>query len=271
MIAWAIARQTVNEALRRRIMWVFLISGVALIFLMPLFGYLTAPKDSQTVLRALGLAAILLAGLFITIVTCIYLIPVEIERRTIYTVLSKPVQRYEFVLGKFLGGFITVAINILFMGVLFIFMLYLQSLKVGLDRGFFACITSGTFAPEMIRGIFMTFFQMLLLAALTIFFSTFTTPIVNFFLSFGIFMVGNLSSVTDSLTTNSNWLVRGTGTVIHYLLPNFGNFNIQNALIHPVAEISNPNEYMRNNIVYALIYSAVLLILAIIVFDRREV
>src|SRR5690349_14106577 len=86
MIARAIARQTVNEALRRRIMWVFLISGFALIALMPLFGYL-APKDSQTVLRSLGLAAILLAGLFITIVTCIYLIPVEIERRTIYTVL----------------------------------------------------------------------------------------------------------------------------------------------------------------------------------------
>ena len=270
MIAWAIARQTVNEALRRRIMWVFLISGFALIALMPLFGYL-APKDSQTVLRSLGLAAILLAGLFITIVTCIYLIPVEIERRTIYTVLSKPVQRYEFVLGKFLGGFITVAINILSMGIVFLAMLYLQSLKKGTDAGLVPWITSGTFAPEMVRGIFMTFFQMLLLAALTIFFSTFTTPIVNFFLSFGIFMVGNLSSVTDSLTTNSNPIVRTTGSIIHYLLPNFGNFNIQNALIHPTNEITNPVEYMRNNIIYALIYSAVLLILAIIVFDRREV
>ncbi len=270
MIAWVIARQTVNEALRRRIMWVFLISGFALIALMPLFGYL-APKDSQTVLRSLGLAAILLAGLFITIVTCIYLIPMEIERRTIYTVLSKPVQRYEFVLGKFLGGFITVAINILAMGVVFIAMLYLQSLKASTDQGLWVWITSGKIADEMVRGIFMTFFQMLLLAALTIFFSTFTTPIVNFFLSFGIFMVGNLSSVTDSLTTNTNPVVRYTGTIIHYLLPNFGNFNIQNALIHPTAEISNPVEYMRNNIIYALIYSAVLLILAIIVFDRREV
>ena len=270
MIAWAIARQTVNEALRRRIMWVFLISGFALIALMPLFGYL-APKDSQTVLRSLGLAAILLAGLFITIVTCIYLIPVEIERRTIYTVLSKPVQRYEFVLGKFLGGFITVAINILAMGVVFLAMLYLQSLRKTTDAGIWAWITSGSFAPEMVRGICMTFFQMLLLAALTIFFSTFTTPIVNFFLSFGIFMVGNLSSVTDSLTTNTNPVVRTTGQIIHYLLPNFGNFNIQNSLIHPTTEITNPVEYVRNNIIYALIYSAVLLILAIIVFDRREV
>ena len=107
MIALAIANQTVKEAFRRRVMWIFLIIGVFLISLGPVFGFLS-PKDSQTVLRSIGLAAILLAGLFVTIVTCIYLIPVEIERRTIYTVLSKPVQRYEFVLGKFLGGFFTV-------------------------------------------------------------------------------------------------------------------------------------------------------------------
>jgi drug/metabolite transporter (DMT)-like permease len=66
MIPLAIARQTVREALRRRVMWIFLICGVFLIALGPVFGFLS-PKDSQTVLRSLGLAAILLAGLFITI------------------------------------------------------------------------------------------------------------------------------------------------------------------------------------------------------------
>ncbi len=254
-IPWAIARQTVKEALRRRVMWIFLVCGVFLIALGPLFGFLS-PKDSQTVLRSLGLAAILLAGLFITIVTCIYLIPVEIERRTIYTVLSKPVQRYEFVLGKFLGGFLTVFINILAMGLVFLAMLYLQEHKI---------------APEMIKGVVLTFFQMMLLAALSIFFSTFATPVVNFFLSFGIFLVGNLSSVTDSLTTNKNVLIRGAGNIVHYILPNFGNFNIQNSIIHPEQDITNPNIYIRNIIIYAFIYSAVLLIGAIMIFDRREV
>ena len=252
---WAIARQTVKEALRRRVMWIFLVCGVFLIALGPLFGFLS-PKDSQTVLRSLGLAAILLAGLFITIVTCIYLIPVEIERRTIYTVLSKPVQRYEFVLGKFLGGFLTVFINILAMGVVFLIMLYFQEKHI---------------APEMVKGVVLTFFQMMLLAALSIFFSTFATPVVNFFLSFGIFLIGNLSSVTDSLTTNKNVLIRGAGNIVHYILPNFGNFNIQNSIIHPEQDITNPNIYIRNIIIYAFIYSAVLLIGAIMIFDRREV
>jgi ABC-type transport system involved in multi-copper enzyme maturation permease subunit len=255
MVPLAIARQTVKEAFRRRVMWIFLIAGLGLIALGPALGFLS-PKDSSTVLRSLGLASILLAGLFITIVTCIYLIPVEIERRTIYTVLSKPVQRYEFVLGKFLGGFATVFINIAAMGVVFLAVLYLQEHKI---------------PTEMSKGVVMTFFQMMLLAALTIFFSTFASPVVNFFLSFGIFLVGNLSSVTESLTTNRNLIVRTIGNALHYILPNFGNFNIQNALIHPTTEITQEGIFIRNNIVYALIYSAVLLIGAILIFDRREV
>lgn len=254
-VTLAIAQQTVKEALRRRVMWVFLISGIFLIALGPVFNFLS-PKDSQTVLKSLGLAAILLAGLFITIVTCIYLIPVEIERRTIYTVLSKPVQRYEFVLGKFLGGFFTVFINVLAMGIVFLLMLQFQLHKMPV---------------EMIKGVVMTFFQLLLLAALTIFFSTFTTPVVNFFLSFGIFLVGNLTSVTESLTTSKSPIAKAVGTVVHYLLPAFGNFNIQNALIHPTQEIRNEQVFIFNNIIYALIYSAVLLTLAILIFDRREV
>jgi len=60
-------------------------------------------------------------------------------------------------------------------------------------------------------------------------------------------------------------------TIVHYAIPNFGNFNIQNKLIHPQVVIKNMNVFMMQNIAYAIIYSAVLLILAIIVFDRREV
>ncbi len=255
MIPFAIAQQTVREALRRRVMWIFLVSGVFLIAMGPVFGFLS-PKDSQTVLRSLGLAAILLAGLFITIVTCIYLLPVEIERRTIYTVLSKPVQRYQFILGKFMGGFAVVFINIVAMGIVFLAMLWLQEKRL---------------PPEMFIGVVMTFFQMLLLAALTIFFSTFATPVVNFFLSFGIFLVGNMSSVTDSLTSNNNPLVSNAGKVIHYLLPNFGNFNIQNSIIHPTIEIKNPNVFLFQNMIYAIVYSLVLLTLAVLIFDRREV
>lgn len=256
MVTMAIAKQTLEDMLRRKILIILLIVAVGMIALGPTVGFL-APRESSVVLRSLGLAVILIAGLLITILAGIQVIPTEIERRTIYTVLSKPVQRYEFVLGKFLGGLMTVFVMILSMGVVFLGVLYVQE--------------NHHLAPDMIKGVTMTFFQMMLLGAMAIFFSTFATPVVNFFLSFAIFMVGNMSSVTESLTNNKNLATKWLATLVHLVLPNFGNFNIQNKLIHPEQTISNPNVFILQNMVYAVIYSAVLLLLAILVFDRREV
>ena len=58
---------------------------------------------------------------------------------------------------------------------------------------------------------------------------------------------------------------------VHYLLPNFGNFNIQNSIIHPTIEIKSPNVFLFQNMIYAVVYSLVLLTLAVLIFDRREV
>ncbi len=256
MVTMAIAKQTLEDMLRRKILLILLIVAVGMIALGPSVGFLS-PRESSAVLRSLGLAVILIAGLLITILAGIQVIPTEIERRTIYTVLSKPVQRFEFVLGKFLGGLFTVFVMITAMGIVFLGVLYFQE--------------GHKFAPEMMKGVVMTFFQMMLLGAMAIFFSTFATPVVNFFMSFSIFIVGNMSSVTESLTSNKNPATKVLATFLHYLLPNFGNFNIQNKLIHPEVKLTNENVFITQNIVYSLIYSAVLLILAILVFDRREV
>jgi len=257
MVTVAIAKQTLEDMLRRKILLILLIVAIGMIALGPSVGFLS-PRESSAVLRSLGLAVILIAGLLITILAGIQVIPTEIERRTIYTVLSKPVQRYEFILGKFLGGLATVFVMVLAMGIVFLGVLYINE-------------TPHQLAPDMIKGVVMTFFQMMLLGAMSIFFSTFATPVVNFFLSFGIFIVGNMSSVTESLLNNKAPVTRAVANLLHFILPNFGNFNIQNKLIHPTVTISNPNVFIFQNIAYALIYSAVLLILAILVFDRREV
>ena len=255
MVTMAIAKQTLEDMLRRKILLILLIVAVGMIALGPSVGFLS-PRESSVVLKSLGLAVILIAGLLITILAGIQVIPTEIERRTIYTVLSKPVQRFEFVLGKFLGGLATVFVMIAAMGIVFLGVIYWQ--QHNLPR-------------EMVTGVAMTFFQMMLLGAMAIFFSTFATPVVNFFLTFAIFMVGNMSSVTESLTSNKNPATKVLATILHYILPNFGNFNIQNKLIHPEQTLSNPTVFIFQNIVYAIIYSAILLLLAILVFDRREV
>jgi ABC-type transport system involved in multi-copper enzyme maturation permease subunit len=256
MVIMAIAKQTLEDMLRRKILLILLIVAIGMIALGPSVGFLS-PRESSAVLRSMGLAVILIAGLLITILAGIQVIPTEIERRTIYTVLSKPVQRFEFVLGKFLGGLATVFVMIVAMGIVFLGVLYFQENR--------------HLAPEMMKGVMLTFFQMMLLGAMSIFFSTFATPVVNFFMSFAIFMVGNMSSVTESLLSNKNPATKIVASIVHFLLPNFGNFNLQNKLIHPSVKISNENVFIFQNIVYAVVYSAVLLILAILVFDRREV
>jgi ABC-type transport system involved in multi-copper enzyme maturation permease subunit len=168
------------------------------------------------------------------------------------------VQRFEFVLGKFLGGLSTVFVMITAMGIVFLGVLYWQE-------------QPHVLAYDMLKGVIMTFFQMMLLGAMAIFFSTFATPVVNFFMSFGIFIVGNMSVVTQSLTKNTNPATKVLANIVHFLLPNFGNFNIQNKLIHPEVTLTNENVFIIQNVVYAIVYSSVLLILAILVFDRREV
>jgi ABC-type transport system involved in multi-copper enzyme maturation permease subunit len=255
MVTLAIAKQTLDDMLRRKVLLILLIVTIGMIAIGPSVSFLS-PRESSSILRSLGLAMIMIGGLLITILSSIQVIPTEIERRTIYTVLSKPVQRYEFVLGKFLGGLFTVFVMIAAMGVVFLGVLWYQEKFL---------------SPEMVKGVVLTFFQMMLLGAMAIFFSTFLTPVVNFFVTFAVFIVGNLSSVTDSLTNNPNPATKILANIIHFVLPNFGNFNIQNKLINPTVEISNENVFIMQNIVYALIYSAVLLIAAILVFDKREV
>ena len=113
---WMIASGTFGEAMRRKILNVFLFVALALIVMGFAFASFQ-PRQEIVLIKSLGLGVIVLAGVFISVILGINLIPKEIERRTIYTILSKPVQRYQFLCGKFLGGLMTVLSNIALMGI----------------------------------------------------------------------------------------------------------------------------------------------------------
>jgi len=256
---WTIASGTFGEAMRRKILNVFLLVAVAIIGLAFAFGQFN-PRQEMTIILSLGLGIIGLAGVFISVILGINLVPNEIERRTIYTILSKPVQRYQFLCGKFLGGLLTVLSNIAIMGLVFVAVLFIKQPHLN---------------TEVVKGVVMIFFQLTLLSAVALFFSVFLSPFVNFFLTFAVYLVGSLSSVTESMASDpdhkKNVLVTTIFKVLHFVIPNFGNFNIQNPIIHPDVQIVNETTYMLQNIAYALIYTAILLVVAVLIFDRREV
>ncbi len=258
-----LASGTFGEAMRRKILNVFLFVAIAMIVLFFAFASFT-PNSDMTITMATGLGIISLAGVFISIILGINLIPNEIDKRTIYTILSKPVKRHEFLIGKFLGGLATVFVNIFLMGVLFV-------VGVALFKDPHHAIRF-----DILQGVTMIFFQMMLLNALAVMFSVFTTPFVNFFLSFAVYIMGSMSAVTEALGEDSSngkrsLVVQWVFKAIHFLVPNFANFNVQNPIIHPEVVIQNMGKYMATNILYALIYSTIMLLIAILIFDRREV
>jgi ABC-type transport system involved in multi-copper enzyme maturation permease subunit len=253
----AIAKATLGEALRKKILWIFLVVALAMIVMSFSFAEFSM-REEMTIIKSFGLGIIAIAGMFISVILGINLIPAEIERRTIYMILSKPVRRHEFLLGKFFGALATVFINIALMAVVFVIMLTWKN-HWQLD-----------FA--VLKGIMMIFFQLQLLTAVAMVFSVFATPVVNFFLTSGVYIIGSLSDVTEAMARNkdNSAFVRGFYSVVHYLMPNFANYFTQNPLIHPEAPVQNEWAYYGKAIAYAIVYSAILLIIAIVKFENRD-
>jgi len=248
--------------MRRKILNVFLFVAIAMIILFFAFASFS-PSSDRTITMSTGLSVITLAGVFISVILGISLVPVEIEKRTIYTILSKPVQRYEFLIGKYLGGLATVLVNIVLMGILF-----LIGVECFKDPGHLSFI-------PILQGILMIFFQMMLINALAVMFSVFTSTFVNFFLTFAIYIMGSMSAISESLGGASanekrTVFVQSIFKAVNLIIPNFANYNIQNPIINP-RYIPDMNAYIGSCTVYAIIYSAIMLLIAILIFDRKEV
>jgi ABC-type transport system involved in multi-copper enzyme maturation permease subunit len=131
----------------------------------------------------------------------------------------------------------------------------------------------GTLA-DMLKAPLMYFVQMSLLAAVAIFFSTFVSPLVNFFLSGGLYLLGSLfNPFFQTLEENQATPVvaKAFAKIVNTLLPNFANYNVQNPIINPTAVIQNERTYYITVTIYGLFYIGILLVLGILVFDRREV
>ena len=252
-----IARTTLGEALRKKILNIFLFVALAMIIFSVSFAYFTY-REELTIIKSMGLGVIAIAGMFIAIIQGINLVPSEVERRTIYTILSKPVRRYEFLLGKYFGSLLTVLVNLALMTVVFVAMVTWKN-HWHLDLA-------------LTKGVVMIFFQLVILSAITLVFSIFTTPVINFFLTSAVYITGSLSDVTLALSKgeNQNPIVKGFYWVLHYLVPQFANFFTQNPLIHPTVVIENEGIYYAKNIIYAIIYASILLIVAILMFEDRD-
>lgn len=249
----AIIRNTFREAVRDRVLY-NLVVFVLLITASAIFlGELTGGQEARTIVN-LGLSAMLLFGAFISIFVGVSLVSKEIERRTVYSVLSKPVGRGEFIVGKYLGLCLTLLVNVVIMGV----GVSLALLYVG----------GGKLAFSIWGAICLIFFELTILTGVAILFSSFSSPALSALLAFLVFIIGHFSQSLREFAQNlGSETAKIFFNFLYYFLPNLSNFSFITNAAHGDAP---PSGFFVTAIIYALVYNSILIAAAVWIFRRRN-
>lgn len=286
MNTWIIARNTLGDSLRKRVLLIFLLLAFVMLALALLLNYFTQ-REQSVIFKSTQLVIILIFGALIAITTSVFLIPNEIERRTIYSVLSKPVQRWEFFLGKFLGGVLTVGFMVALMSIALMLVLFVLAAKPpsgAVDTALQAqeqalnvrewMARGGGEIMLVLRGSIVIFFQLVIVTAIAMTLSLFLSPTVNFSVTAFIWIVGNLQWLISALMNRNQelFIVSWIARLGYYLIPHFHDFNIMGSIVHPEVPIRvNHWLYAGGVSLYGVAYALLVLLAGALVFDRKEV
>ncbi len=262
-VGW-IAVNVFRESVRDKVLYNLVLFAILMMAASYLIGQLTAGQDVK-IIKDLGLAATSIFGLFIAIFIGIGLVSKEVERRSIYALLVKPIERWQLVIGKYAGLVLTLAVNLSVMAVaLYLVLAYMKWTLGPAGAGFEA----PTLDPALLTAIGLTFVELAVITAVAVFFSTFSTPILSAAFTFSLFLAGrfsadlrNFNQVLDSPGANA------IANVLYWVLPNLAGFDVRNQVVHgqPVSA-----GYVALSTVYAATYIAALLVTAAAIFSRRD-
>jgi ABC-type transport system involved in multi-copper enzyme maturation permease subunit len=250
----AIASNTFREAVRDRVLYNLIGFAILMAGASILVGQISVDIEKLVVIN-LGLTAVSVFGVIIAIFIGIGLVSKEIDKRTLYTVLSRPVRRWEFILGKFFGLAGTLAVNTMCMAAgVFLSLLYVAHRVVKDDA-------------SILVALYFIVLQFMLITALTLLFSSFSSPLLSAMFAFALFVLGSFSADLHLLAGVTKGLNHGLVMTAVYLVPNISALNVISSVAHgePVA-----GKLILANTVYALFYSAMVLCGAVLVFERRN-
>ncbi|MEO6334090.1 MAG: ABC transporter permease [Pyrinomonadaceae bacterium] len=250
---FSIAKNTFREAVRDRVLYNLVLFVLLIIAAAILLADLTDGHEARTIVN-IGLNAMLMFGAFIAIFVGVSLVSKEIEKRTVFAIFAKPVSRSEFIVGKYFGLCITLAVNVAVMGV----GVSLALIYVG----------SNALAGSIWTSIVLVFFELTVLTAVATLFSSFSSPALSALLTFFVFLIGHFSSslrdLAQGLTSQS---ARYFFDAIYYLLPNLSHFTfVTNAARGEVPPIS----MLAGAMLYAIVFDAILIAAATLIFSRRN-
>lgn len=297
---YAIALNTFREAVRNRILYLILFFSLLLIGSSGVLGELTT-SDKEKIIKDLGFAAISWFGLAISVFLGVSLVYNELEKKTIYTIVSKPISRWQFLLGKFAGLMLTIYINVLIMTFFFLFILHYHGAEKHDDVGFASAVAGALYkgvislftwtgfesadagwwsdfsaTRNIMPVICATCIELLIVTSFAILFSSFSTPFLSMILTVSTWAAGRMNEDIVLFAENVLQEAQKTGADIplSYHLANFGSWITPNlGVFHRTVEqaIYQPTVTIWwQSWVYGFCYPAGILCLAMLIFNRRN-
>lgn len=249
-----IAFNTFRETVRDRVLYNLVFFALLLVATAPLLGQISVGVQ-RVLLINLSLSAISILGIVISIFVGISLVSKEIEKRTLYPVLSRPIGRGEFIVGKYFGLVGTLLVNTLAMSAGF----YLELLLMARS--------TPRADANILFGIYFLFLQFMIIIALSLLFSSFSSPLLSALFTLSMFVAGTLAGDLRSFASISSGPQKWLATATSYLVPNLSSLNVITRVAH---DQLIPPALLGYNTLYALLYSAATVSGAVLIFSRRN-
>jgi ABC-type transport system involved in multi-copper enzyme maturation permease subunit len=250
---WAVIANTFREAIRDKVLYNLVFFALLVMGASAVIGNMTLGETIKIILD-LSLAAMSVFGLLIAIFVGIGLVHKEIQRRTLYMLLARPISRRNFVIGKYLGLMLVIALNVAIMTAALLALMALYS-PGAMNGGIFVAVL-------------LILVELMVVTAVAVLFSTFSTPTLSAMLTLGVWVIGRFSSdLVEFARKTEDPVARALVTGVHYLLPNLEKFDVKHLVVYNMA--IEP-AYIAGAVAYGLLYIVFLIGLAAVIFERRD-
>ncbi|MBT9144982.1 MAG: hypothetical protein DDT42_00843 [candidate division WS2 bacterium] len=247
----ALIGNTYKESVRQPVFFVLLIGGAILIYTSP-FYTLFAFGGETKMIKDMAFATITVCSLLLALLSASTVVVDEIESKRLLTLISKPLTRSEFIFGKFIGIIFSVFMAMAILALIFVLTLW----------------QIGELEPMIFRGMILIYTKVALLTAISVAISTRMPVIVNIVICILLFILGYLNNYFFGFFEGRTFFVHSLGRVFFTIIPNLENFNVAAAIA-----VGTPVSirYLLSTILYGIVYIVIALLIAITLFQKREV
>ena len=247
----SVAKTAFLESIRNRTLLGILVLAMAFICSALLLAAVSLDQRQRVILDW-GLFCVSLFGVILAIVMGVTQVEKEVKRKNLYVVLSRPIQRWQYVVGKYLGLTFTLMVQFLALAIALVLLLVIEGLSL---------------SPLLVKALYLILLEIILVAAIAGFFASFSSPYLSGFFTLGVFVVGRSLDVLDRLADKLGGFLHGVLKALVYGLPSLNDFNLGNRVVY---QLPISMEHILWSSLYCLGYLMVLVVLSSWIFAKRD-